>query len=38
MCIFALDVFDQLRFDASGVREFDDANGNFFHRCELGGA
>jgi hypothetical protein len=38
MHIFTLDIFDQLRFDTSRVRKFDDANGHFFQRGEVGGA
>jgi hypothetical protein len=38
MCIFTLNILDQLRFDTSRVREFDDANGYFFQGREFGGA
>jgi hypothetical protein len=37
MCIFALNILDQLRFDTSRVRKFDNANGHFFQRGDLGG-
>ena len=38
MCVFTLNIFNQLRFDASRVREFDDTNRHFFQRREFGGA
>jgi hypothetical protein len=38
MCVFTLNIFNQLGFDASRVRQFDDANGHFVQRGKLGGA